>query len=144
MPLPSTLTQFTAELPYALKLDLEGYLASVDAARADIYRDAHIPPEEVTREEFLFVTGIWRIWTQVDSQRWIVRNSLQLAGQFGAGSIQAGSVRLARGSEDVEGLRKLGSDLRRWLNRQRLEFIIQADDLAGLLEGLRDRANDAN
>lgn len=125
-----------------MKLDLEGYLASIDAAQADIYRDAGIATDEVSRDEFLFVTGLWRLWTQVDSQRLIVRNSLELAGGFGAGSIQAGSMRLSRGSEEVEGLKRLSRDLRRWLDRQKLDFVIRADDPAGLLEGLQRRGSD--
>jgi hypothetical protein len=125
-------------------MDLEGYVRRVAAAEADIYRDSRVSPEEVPSDVFLFVAGVWHLWTHIDSQRWVVQNSLRLADDFGAGSIHAGAMRLAGGSSDVEDLRKLHSDFRRWLNRKELAFVIEAQNLESLLEGLKDRESDAS
>lgn len=143
MPLPASLTRISSELPYGLRIDLEGYVNSVAAAQPEIYAESGINSESVPAEVFLFVAGVWHLWTHIDSQRWIVSNSLRLAGEFGAGSIQAGSVRLSRGSDDVEGLQSLHNDFRRWLHRNHLDFVIGAQNLRTLLVGLAERDSDA-
>jgi hypothetical protein len=140
--LPGSITRLSKELPFALKVDLESYLSSVAAAEAEIYQDSDVRPEDVPSETFLFVAGVWHLWTHIDAQRWVVHNSLQLADDFGAGSIQAGSMRLSGGSDDVEGLRKLHRDFRRWLNRNDLAFVIDARSLQSVLEALRDSDTD--
>jgi hypothetical protein len=142
--LPTAVNRLTTVLPYALRVDLETYLMSIDAAKTEIYAAAGVRASEVPSDEFLLVIGLWRIWTQVDAQRWIVRNSLELAQDYGAGSIQAGSVRLSRGSEEVDGLQKLSRDLRRWLNSKDLEFVIGADDPRAVLQGLQPQRNHAD
>lgn len=133
MALPASINRIGAELPFALRKDLEGYLGSVDAAQVDIYREAGVNTAQVSRETFLFVVAVWQLWMYIDSQRWIVDNSLNLARDFDVGAIQAGGMHLSRGSEDVESIRKLHTDLRRWLNRKDLNFVIGVRDLRTLL-----------
>lgn len=144
MPLPSHVTKLTKELPYALRINLEGYLTSVDTARPEIYQETQVSLDNVSRDEFLFTAAVWWIWNLIDSQRWVVGHSLELARQFGASQIQAGSVSLAGGSDDVEGLKKLSADLRRWLIRKKMEFVFEADDLSDLLIGIQSRESDAD
>jgi hypothetical protein len=139
VPLPTSLTRISAELPYGLRVDLEGYVNSVAAAQPEIYAESRVSPDAIPTEVFLFVAGVWHLWTHIDSQRWIVNNSLRLAGEFGAGSIQAGGVRLSSGSDDVEGLRRLHNDFRRWLHRNDLEFVIGAQNPRTLLVVLAER-----
>jgi hypothetical protein len=142
--LPASINRIGAELPFAMRKDLEGYLSSVDAARADIYLEAGINAELVPRETFLFVVAIWQLWVYIDSQRWIVENSLNLARDFDVNAIQAGGMHLSRGSEDVESIRKLHNDLRRWLNRKGLNFVIEIRDLRALLVSIAESDSYAN
>ncbi|MBS1895672.1 MAG: hypothetical protein JST59_30605 [Actinobacteria bacterium] len=142
MPLPASLTKFSSQLPYGLRVDLEGYVNSVAAAQSEIYAESRVGLDAIPTDEFLFVAAVWHLWTHVDSQRWIVSNSLRLADEFGAGSIQAGAVRLSSGSGDVEGLRRLHNDFRRWLYRNDLEFVIGAQNVGALLSRLTERDGD--
>lgn len=139
MALPESLTRFTSQLPFPLRLDLESYLRSVEASRDAVYAETDVSPEKVSPDLFLFAAGVWRLWTQIDSQRWIARNSLTLADQFGAGSIQAGSVRLAKGSEEVRSIRELHQAYGRWLRRNNLVFIVEVRNLRSLLVGLNEQ-----
>lgn len=144
MALPASIDRIGAELPFALRRDLEGYLNSVDAAHVDIYREAQINLDQVSRETFLLVVAAWRLWVYIDSQRWIVENSLGLAREFDVGVIQAGGMHLSRGSDDVESIRKLHVDLRRWLNRKGLSFVIGVRDLRALLVGIVESGGSAD
>lgn len=133
MPLPSSTLKFTSELPYGLRLDVEGYVQSVDAARDAIYESAEVDPAAVPRDEFLFFAAVWRLWTQVDAQRWIVRNSMDLARDFGADGIRAGGFSYSRGSADVEEIRGLHQQFYRWLHRRGYDFVARTGGLRSLL-----------
>lgn len=139
MAMPESLKRFTSQLPFPLRRDLESYLRSVDASRDAIYAEADVSPEQVNPDLFLFAAGVWRIWTQIDSQRWVTRNSLALADQFGAASIQAGSVRLAKGSEEVKSVQKLHQAYGRWLRSNDLEFIVGVQNLRSILVELNEQ-----
>lgn len=138
MTLPKSIDRITYELPFALRKELEGYLNSVDAVHDDICREAGISKDRVSRETFLLVVAVWQLWAYVDSQRWIVENSLALARDYDVGAIQAGGMHLSRGSEEVKSLRKLHGDLRRWLNRKDLNFVIGVKDLRTLLVSIAE------
>jgi len=141
MALPQSLTRVTAELPFALRQDIEGYIRTLDAAQRDIYADAEVKTDEVPSEDFLFFAGIWRLWTQIDGQRWIVRNSLQIATEFGARGISAGGFSYSVGSDDVVGIRQLHDRYHDWLQRHEFEFLVQIHTPRALLEALRAQAN---
>lgn len=144
MALPNSLTRFSRELPFGLRVDLESYLASVSAAEEAIYNDANVSRSSVSSELFLFSAGVLHLWTYVDSQRWVIRNSLQLADDFGASSIRAGGYRLAKGSDDAESIRLLHGAFRKWLEKNELEFIIGITDLRTLLIVLEERSGNAD
>ncbi|MGB6057615.1 MAG: hypothetical protein WBF71_05070 [Microthrixaceae bacterium] len=139
MALPRSLRQFTSELPYVLRLDVEGYVRTIDAARGEIYREARVNADEVRSDDFLFCAGLWRLWSQVESQRWLIKNSLDLAGEFGAQEISAGGYSYRRGSDEVRQARELHDDLDRWLESKELGFVKLANGPRSLLEHLADR-----
>lgn len=139
MALPQSLKRVTSALPYALKQDIEGYVRSLDAVQGSIYADAEVSPEQVPRDEFLFFAGVWRLWGQVDGQRWIVQSSLDAAAGFGASGISAGGFSYSRGSDDVQEVRDLRSKYWRWLNRQGCEFLTGVGTPRDLLWALRER-----
>jgi hypothetical protein len=143
MALPSSVKRFSKELPFGLRVDLEGYLGSVEMAQGEIYAEAEISLKEVSRETFLLAAGVWHLWTYIDSQRWIIRNSLQLADDFGAESIQAGRFQLSKGSDDVVSVRRLHTAFGNWLRRNNFEFIVGIKDLKSLLFALAERDRNA-
>lgn len=106
----------------------------MQSTRRPKFRRRKSPPDV-----FLFAAGVWRLWTQIDSQRWVTRNSLTLADRFGASSIQAGSVRFAKGSEEVRSIQTLHQAYGRWLQRNDLAFIVGVQNLRSLLVGLDEQ-----
>lgn len=126
-------------MPYALRVDIDGYVASVRAAAAEIYEEAEVTPEEVPVETFLFFAGTWRLWTQVDSQHWIVQNSLSLGEEQGLSRIRAGRTVLARGSDDVREVQRLRGDLRQWLRRHEIAFVEDVYGLVPMLWALKEQ-----
>jgi hypothetical protein len=141
VPLPKALQRVTHELPYALRQDIEGYVRTLDAAQPEIYADAETTTEQVSPEEFLFFAGVWRLWAQVDGQRWIVKNSLDIALGYGATGISAGAFSYSRGSDDVAEVRDLHSRYRRWLENRKFSFVIDVNSPRALLIALRERGD---
>lgn len=141
MTLPKALQRVTFELPYALRHDIEGYVRTLDAAQTEIYADAETTKEQVSTEEFLFFAGVWRLWTQVDGQRWIVKNSLDIALDYGASGISAGAFSYSKGSDDVVEIRKLHSRYRSWLEKHDSSFVVGIKSARALLIALRERGH---
>lgn len=141
MALPKALKRVTSELPYALRHEIEGYVRTLDAAQRDIYADARVTTDQVASEDFLFFAGVWRLWGQVDGQRWIVKNSLDLAAGYGAHGISAGGYSYARGSTDVVEIRELHNRYRRWLENRDLRFVVEVNSPRALLEALSERGH---
>ena len=139
MPLPKALQRVTFELPYALRHDIEGYVRTLDAAQVEIYADAETTTEQVSADEFLFFAGVWRLWNQVDGQRWIVKNSLDIALDYGASGISAGSFTYSRSSDDVVEIRKLHDRYRNWLEKRNFRFVVDVNSPRALLIALKER-----
>jgi len=137
MPLPSRLEAVTSQLPYALRQEVEGYIRTVQDAEAEIYGEADVTRQEVSSEYFLLVTTVWRLYSQVEGQRWVMQNSLEVAREFGASGISAGRFQFASGSEDFKEMRELHLSFERWLDRRDLNFVKLADGPREILEGLR-------
>lgn len=137
MPLPSSLEAVTSQLPYALRQEVEGYIRTVQDAEAEIYREADVTRQEVSSEYFLLVTTVWRLYSQVEGQRWVMQNSLEVAREFGASGISAGRFRFASGSDDLGEMRELHQSFERWIDRRDLNFVKVADGPREVLEALR-------
>jgi hypothetical protein len=56
-----------------------------------------VTTKEVPTEQWLLLATIWRLYTQVEGQRWVVHNSLEIAGEYGAVGISAGRFRYSKG-----------------------------------------------
>jgi hypothetical protein len=137
MPLPASVTSVTSQLPFALRQDIEGYLRTLQDARVEIYREVDVTTKEVPTEQWLLLATIWRLYTQVEGQRWVVHNSLEIAGEYGAVGISAGRFRYSKGSDDVNEIRELQKSFERWLHRRDLDFLKLADGPRDVLEALR-------
>lgn len=135
MPSPAT-TALLHALPWALRLDIEGYLASVTAASNDIYEEANVERDAVTLDDLLLVAAAWRIWTKIDAQHWIVQNTLTLSQAHGVSSIRTGATTYSQGSEEVIDLGNFRMEMREWLRRNDLQFVLQARGIVPLLQML--------
>jgi len=130
-------------LPWALRVEVGGYVRSVEAVHRNIYRDADLSTKDVPLDAFLFFAGLWRLWTLVDGQHWIVQNTVRLAEQVGIGRIRAGAAVYSRRSEDAMELELLRRDLRQTLARNDIDFLLRQDGPESILraldaEGIRD------
>jgi hypothetical protein len=143
MALPPALEKTTSQLPVALRQELEGYLRTLQEVEPEIYREAATTHKEVPRDEFLLVVVIWRLYSQVEGQRWVMQNSLDIASGFGAGGFRAGRLRFSGTSDDTAELQELHRSFDRWLRQQKLDFIRLADGPRDVLEGLRQARNAA-
>ena len=142
MALPPPVEKVTSQLPVVLRQELEGYLRTLQGVETEIYREADATEKEVPRDEFLLVVAVWRLYSQVEGQRWIMQNSLEIASEFGAGGFRAGRLRFSGTSDDTVELQELHRSFDRWLHQQNLDFVRFADGPRDVLEGLR-RAHSA-
>lgn len=139
MALPDSLIRFTSALPYALRQDIDGYVRTLDAVWREIYAESDVTPDQVHPDKFLFVAGVWRLWGQVDGQRWVVHNSLEVAQRYGANGISAGGFAYSRGSEDANEVRNLHQRFRNWINNNGLEFVTTVSTPRDLLWAVAER-----
>lgn len=137
MPLPPPVETVTAQLPVALRQELEGYLRNLQEVESEIYREADTTHKEVPKDEFLLVVVIWRLYSQVEGQRWVMQNSLEIAKDFGAGGFRAGRLRFSGSSDDTVELQELHRSFDRWLHQRNLAFVPLADGPRDVLEGLK-------
>ena len=68
-----------SELPWAMRNSVEGYVDAVADALSDIEREAGFTLPNGKAEEFLFLVAVRRIWTIVNSQYWIINDSVSIA-----------------------------------------------------------------
>lgn len=71
----------TKQLPYNMREAVDGYASSVYAAGEEIFRNASISYDEQLLDKLVFFAGVRRIWTLVDTQYWIIDNSLSQLGK---------------------------------------------------------------
>ena len=107
-------------------MSIEGYLASVQAASDDIYEEANVEPDLVALDDLLLVAAAWRIWTKIDAQHWIVQNILTLGEAHGFSGIRTGPTTYSRGSDEVIDLDNFRMEMREWLTRNDLQFVLRA------------------
>lgn len=68
-----------AELPWAMRNAVEGYVDAVTNALPEIQRDAGISLADDKLDTFLFIVAIRRIWAAINSQYWIINDSVAVA-----------------------------------------------------------------
>ena len=118
--IPPNLASVTAELPYRLRNEIEGYVKTVDAAAADIAQGSGVELTESLRDQFLFVVGIRRLWATIDSSQWLATGASAIFERTEAPRVKAGSLFLGPGAEFSQDLRMLGARLFDILDEQEL------------------------
>ncbi|WP_144378031.1 hypothetical protein [Mesorhizobium amorphae] len=69
----------TADLPYSLKENVNGYVDAVAAAISDIAREARVDIQGEQLDQFLLIVAIRRVWSFVNGQYWIMTDSIGVA-----------------------------------------------------------------
>ncbi|MER8562312.1 hypothetical protein [Mesorhizobium sp. M1204] len=69
----------TERLPYSLREGVNGYVDAVAAVVPDIARDARVEISGDRLDQFLLIVAIRRIWSNVNSQYWIMNDCISAA-----------------------------------------------------------------
>ena len=136
--IPPHLAAVTAELPYRLRDEIEGYVNAVDAAAADIAQESGVELTESLRNQFLFVVGIRRLWTIIDGSHWLATDASALFEKSEAPRVQAGSFFLGPGTEFTRELHRLRSHLSEILAEQELIEPMVMNRLSEVIDWVED------
>lgn len=134
----SLVSEITSELPWSMRSALEGYTAAVNDARFEIFADTKTQYTKELYDEFIFLVTVQRLWSLVESQYWILSNSLKLLRESGADAMQVGSTDFHTKSKFFKQLRSLRNELDLLLRREQLSMIVTTRNPAELLVTLRD------
>ncbi|MGB2711293.1 MAG: hypothetical protein WBC33_07235 [Conexibacter sp.] len=142
MPHPESLRRILAPLPYRLREEVGGYVDAVASSSDDIYREASVDRTEVPLDAFLTLAGVWRLWSLVESQDWLIDNSLAISSAHGIAAVRFGARSLRRGEGEAVEVRRLRAQLTRLLARHGAEFVVSARGVRDVLIGLAARGVD--
>ncbi len=129
------LNEIVRVLPYSLRENFGGYLDFIDAMTDELFvaHDAP-PPSQRQREAFLTLVAAWKLWRSIDTQFWLLSNSLNVLSTSGANQFAIGRRRYSRESDTYGTLLTLRDDLRRTLNRLDLSFLTTVGHVADLID----------
>lgn len=123
----------TSELPWKMRTEIEGYLASVHAARFEIFREAGVRFDSALYDRFIFVVGLQRLWTLIDGSFWILNNSLSLLRSNDVGILEIGSTQFHYHSSFYRHLAELRMQLMGLLREQQTFNAVETRGLSNLL-----------
>lgn len=137
---PRYLADVMAELPYRLRDEVGGYVHAVDAAADDIARECGIRLTAAIREDFLFLVGIRRLWSTINSSHWLAANSAELFRRAEVPRVQAGSLFVGPGEEFNQELRRLHHRLQVLLAEHGLDEPVEMSHVSDVLVWLAERS----
>lgn len=117
------------QLPRALSDEIDGYVNSVHQSVGEIFKEAETQADPIMVDTFLFCIGIKRLWTIVDSQYWVIDNSLTLLRNTGSTGFRVGSTSVQKSANEIQSLAQVRADLQGILTQIGLEDIVMATDL---------------
>lgn len=94
-----TLNEIMKELPFSIREEIGGYLASVELNATSIFEESKVQLTKERLDKFIFLVGLRRIWTMVDTQYWILDNCLSLVQENQVKDVTIGSLHLSKDSE---------------------------------------------
>jgi hypothetical protein len=95
----SDLSQLIEALPYNLREQIDGYVASIEAVGVEIFQESKIRYSQEALDRLLFFAGLRRLWTLLDTQYWVMDNSLTLLKQHDVSAVSLGSTDYGRNSD---------------------------------------------
>ncbi len=130
--------EMTSELPWAMRTSLEGYVASVAAAKNDIFADTQTEYNEDLYERFIFLIAVWRLWSVVDTQFWILSNSINLLKESGSDGLTVGATEFHSKSDFYKELSRLRNELNSLLSEMDVLNLTEISSPRQLLIALRE------
>lgn len=137
--IPRHLAVVMAELPYRLREEVEGYVHAVDAAAVDIAQERRMRLTDKIREDFLFLVGIRRLWSTINSSHWLAANSAELFKKAEVSRVQAGSLLVGPGEEFNWELRRLRDGLQELLAEHELDEPVEMSHVSEVLAWVAER-----
>lgn len=129
-------------MPSVFQDQIEGYVRFVDDVADELFADhRQRPPTDDQRERFLTLATVWRIWQSVDTQYWLLSNSLELLRAAGVDEVSVGSGRYSSRSTTFETLASLRSALLDLLGDLELQDLPAIHRVGDLVERSLDTAS---
>ena len=122
-----------AELPWRLRESVEGYVDTVAGSLPDIEKDAGVKLPGDKIELFLFIVAVRRVWAAVNSQYWIIQDTVTIARSRDLDGFQAGRDRYALGSDAMLESLELRKELEAVIAKVEIEALVTARRLADVV-----------
>ena len=106
------LSKAIEDLPYALSEQVLSYARSLELAAPAILKDAGVRPNRELTNTLVFIAGLRKLFSIVDSNYWLVDNTgAILASQQDQYSVRVGGTDLSRGGTYHHSLTTVRSEL---------------------------------
>jgi hypothetical protein len=106
------LDEFLRVLPAAVQQQVDGYVRFVDDISSELFAEQQVRrPSDAQHNTLLTMAAAWKLWRLVDSQYWILSNSLDLLRESDVHEVAIGSSRYSRSSGSFRSLGTLRSQL---------------------------------
>lgn len=133
------LSEAITDLPQALSEQVLSYARSLDIAAPEIFKDAGVPFSRKIADTLVFVAGVRKLLSIVDSNYWVVDNAgAILERQQSQFSVRVGGTDLSRDGEYHQALATVRRELVELLSQHQL---LQVAQYAPYVEVVRELAN---
>jgi hypothetical protein len=127
---------FIDALPFSLRGDIQGYIASVDDVKHDIFASVGFEFSDELYEQLIFIAAIRRLWSIIDNQYWTIDNTLALGRRYNIGGIIVGRSRYTPTSSEYIEVRELRKELEQLLVSSDFRKYIDFSSLSEILLAL--------
>ena len=115
------LSEAIDDLPYALSEQVLSYARALEVAAPEIFRDADVKPNRELTNTLVFIAGLRKLFSIVDSNYWVVDNAgAILANQQDQYSVRVGSTDLSCGGTYHQSLNTIRRELTDILTKHQL------------------------
>ncbi|MEQ8690197.1 MAG: hypothetical protein RIC89_05085 [Pseudomonadales bacterium] len=123
------LEEVLSDLPYALREQVFGYARSIDVVSEEICRNAGVQPSSKLLDQLVFVAGLRKLFSIVDSNYWIIDNAGALLSQTAdVGQVRIGSTDFSRRGQYHLALEQMRRDFLSLLDENSIsEFVVESD-----------------
>lgn len=127
-----------SSLPSALATQIFGYAQSVHDASQEIFKEARVHLTDDLQQKLVFLAGVKKLYTIIDSNYWLIDNSGKLLSGMGTNDVYIGSVDFSRGSEYFSQLDKMRRDLTEILSKFNILHFVEDAGYVEIVQALAD------
>jgi len=127
-----------SDLPTELATQVFGYAHSVYDASPEIFRNARVPLTDDLQQKLVFLAGVKKFYTIIDSNYWLISNAGKLLSEMGTNNVYIGSVDFSRGSPYFSQLEEMRRELTNILGEFDLTRLTERTDYVVLVKILAD------